>query len=79
MINKRTRKRISCCIATHIYGHPCKIKKIRKICKNYNIPLIEDAAESLGSYTGNQHTGTFGEIGMSIFMMKLVIIIDFQV
>ncbi len=67
LINKITRKRISCCIATHIYGHPCKIKKIRKICKNYNIPLIEDAAESLGSYTGNQHTGTFGEIGIISF------------
>ncbi len=67
LINKFSRKKISCCIATHIYGHPCKILKIKEICERYKIPLIEDAAESLGSFVAKKHTGTFGKIGVLSF------------
>jgi dTDP-4-amino-4,6-dideoxygalactose transaminase len=51
----------------HTFGHPCKIDKIKKICKKWNITLIEDAAESLGSIYKNKHTGTFGTIGIFSF------------
>ncbi len=66
-INKTTGRRISACVPMHTFGHPCKIDEIAELCKIYNIPLVEDAAESLGSYYKGQHTGTFGEIGVLSF------------
>ena len=49
------------------YGHSCKIDKIKEICDEYNIFLIEDAAEAIGSYYKNKHLGTFGDFGMISF------------
>jgi perosamine synthetase len=66
-INKKTNKIIKACVPMHSYGHPCKIDKIKKICNRYNIFLIEDAAESLGSLYKNKHTGTFGQLGTLSF------------
>lgn len=66
-INKLTNKQITACVPVHTFGHPCRIDEIIDICNNYNIPVIEDAAESLGSFYKNQHTGTFGEIGVLSF------------
>lgn len=66
-INKTTRLRISACIPMHTFGHPCRIDEIIAICQEYCIPVVEDAAESLGSFYKNQHTGTFGEIGVLSF------------
>ena len=51
----------------HTFGHPCKIDEIKEICDKWNISLVEDAAESLGSYYKNQHTGTFGKIAAFSF------------
>lgn len=66
-INKKTKKIIRACIPMHTYGHPCKIDEIKKILKKYYIFLIEDAAESLGSFYKNKHTGTFGKLGVISF------------
>ena len=66
-INKKTNKIIKACLPMHSYGHPCRINEISAICKKYNIFLIEDAAESLGSYYNNKHTGTFGKLGTISF------------
>ena len=65
--NNFSGKRISACIPMHTFGHPVRIKKIAEICKKYNITLIEDAAESLGSFYNGKHTGTFGLIGTLSF------------
>ena len=65
--NKATGKRIKACVPMHTFGHPCRIDEIAAICNNYKIELIEDAAESLGSYYKGQHTGTFGKIGILSF------------
>lgn len=54
-------------IVVHLYGTPAKIDEIIKICKKHNVPLIEDAAESLGSIYNGQQTGTFGEYGVFSF------------
>ncbi|NWF65980.1 MAG: aminotransferase class V-fold PLP-dependent enzyme [Campylobacterales bacterium] len=54
-------------IVTHLYGQTASIKEIVKICREYNIYLIEDAAESLGATYENQHTGTFGDFGIYSF------------
>ncbi len=65
--NKRTGRRIAACVPMHTFGHPCRIDEIATICKKYNIELVEDAAESLGSYYKGQHSGTFGKIGVLSF------------
>ena len=65
--NKSTGKRIKACIPMHTFGHPCRIDDIAVVCNKYKIELIEDAAESIGSFYKGQHTGTFGKIGVLSF------------
>ncbi len=65
--NKKTGRRISCCVPMHTFGHPCRIDQIIDLCNQYFIPVIEDAAESLGSFYKNKHTGTYGNIGVLSF------------
>lgn len=62
-INNKTGKIIRACIPMHTFGHACKIDEIKLICDEYFIFLIEDAAESLGSFYKEKHTGTFGKLG----------------
>ena len=71
--NKFTRNKISACIPMHTFGFPCRITEIAKICDEWGITLIEDAAESLGSYVGNKHTGTFGKMATLSFNGNKVI------
>ncbi len=66
-INKKTGKIIRALIVTHIFGHTCNLNKLIKILKKYKISLIEDSAESLGSFFNNKHTGTFGRFGILSF------------
>lgn len=66
-INKETRRPITACVPMHTFGHPCRIDKIVAICAEYGIPVIEDAAESLGSTFKGKHTGTFGQMGVFSF------------
>lgn len=65
--NKLTGNKIAACIPMHTFGLPMYIDEITEICKQYNIPVIEDAAESLGSFYKNRHTGTFGLLGVISF------------
>ncbi len=65
--NKNTDKKISACVPMHTFGHPCRIDEIIEICNEYYIPVIEDAAESLGSYSKQKHTGTSGLVGVLSF------------
>lgn len=58
--NRRTGRRIAACVPMHTFGHPCRIEAIAEVCAKWNLPLVEDAAESLGSRVGSRHTGTFG-------------------
>lgn len=62
--NKKTSKRISAIVPMHTFGHPCRIDEIKKIADDYHIPVVEDAAESLGSFYKGRHTGTFGKVGI---------------
>jgi len=66
-INKTTKRKIGAVVPMHTFGHPCRIEEIDQICKKYNIPLVEDAAESLGSYYKGKHTGTFGKVSCFSF------------
>lgn len=65
--NKKTGRRIAACIPMHTFGFPARISEIAVLCEKWKIELIEDAAESIGSYVGNKHTGTFGLAGTFSF------------
>lgn len=54
-------------IVVHLYGTPAKLDEIMEICREHNVPLIEDAAEALGSTYKGKHTGTLGKIGIYSF------------
>ncbi|BDY13562.1 LegC family aminotransferase [Hydrogenimonas cancrithermarum] len=66
-VNKTTGKKIGAVVPMHTFGHPCRIDLIAEICERYRIPLVEDAAESLGSWYKGRHTGTFGTIAAFSF------------
>jgi len=66
-IHKATKRHIAACVPMHTFGHPCKIDSIVEICDRYNISVVEDAAESIGSYYKGKHTGTFGKLGILSF------------
>ena len=67
IINAVTGARIAACVPMHTFGLPCRIAEIAEICAEFGVPLIEDTAESLGSYVGMRHTGTFGKLAAFSF------------
>jgi perosamine synthetase len=71
--NNKTNKRIKACVPMHTFGIPAKIESIQLICNKYNITLVEDAAESLGSYVNGKHTGNFGKVSAISFNGNKVI------
>jgi len=66
-INRTTGKTIRACVPMHTFGHPCRIDEIKVLCDEWYIVLVEDAAESLGSYYKNKHTGMFGTLAAFSF------------
>lgn len=66
-LNRSTGKTIKACVPMHTFGHPCRIDEIKVVCDAWHIVLVEDAAESLGSYYKAKHTGTFGTLGVFSF------------
>lgn len=72
-INRSTGRRIAACLPMHTFGFPCRVDEIVEVCEEYGIPVVEDAAESLGSYVGNRHTGTIGRLGTLSFNGNKVI------
>ena len=67
VLNKSTGRQITAIIPVHIFGHPCKIEEILEVAKNIRLKVVEDAAESLGSFYKGKHTGTFGKLGTISF------------
>lgn len=65
--NKATGKRIAAIVPMHCFGHPSQMDQIASVTAEYGIPIVEDAAESLGSTYRGQHTGTFGKIAAVSF------------
>jgi perosamine synthetase len=65
--NKSTNRRIKAVVPMHTFGFSADIDGLVEVCEKYNIPLVEDAAESLGSYYKDRHTGTFGCLGAFSF------------
>ena len=65
--NKNTGARIAACMPMHTFGLPADINSIVDICRDYDIAVVEDAAEALGSSSNNKHMGTFGVCGVFSF------------
>ena len=65
--NKTTGRRIKACVPMHTFGHPVHLDELVSVCEKYYIELVEDAAESLGSFYKGKHTGTFGKVGAISF------------
>jgi aminotransferase in exopolysaccharide biosynthesis len=66
-INRSTGRVIRAIVPMHTFGHPVNLEGLLAIARDFNITIVEDAAESLGSYYGGQHTGTFGLLGTLSF------------
>lgn len=65
--NKITGRKIAACVPMHTFGLPMRIDELVEVCNEYHIPVVEDAAESLGSTYKGKHTGTFGKLGVFSF------------
>ena len=65
--NKKTGRKIAACVPMHTFGFPVHLDELMAICSEWNIPIVEDAAESLGSYYKGKHTGSFGQLGVFSF------------
>ena len=65
--NKSTGKKISACLPMHTFGFPVHFDELKMVCDAWKIPIVEDAAESLGSMYKGQPTGSLGEIGVFSF------------
>jgi len=65
--NKKTGRRIAACMPMHTFGFPVHLDEMIKICNKWNIPIVEDAAESLGSVYKGKATGSFGKVGAFSF------------
>lgn len=67
VFHKKTNKLVAGIMIVHVQGNVCDISRLLQIVEKYNLPLIEDAAEALGSKYKNQHAGTFGDFGCYSF------------
>ena len=67
LYNKKTKRRISAILPVHIFGHPVRFKEIQDIAIKFNLKVVEDAAEALGSKYYNDYCGTLGNIGVFSF------------
>ena len=65
--NKNTNRKVSAVVPMHTFGHPVKLNELVEVCNEWNIPLVEDAAESIGSFYNGKHTGLFGKVGALSF------------
>lgn len=65
--NKKTGRKISACLPMHTFGFPVHMDELKSICDKWHIPIVEDAAESLGSEYKGRPTGSIGDIGVFSF------------
>ena len=67
LINRKTGRRISAVCPVHVFGNPSRCLELKKICDDWSLPMVEDAAEALGSFVDGTHCGLIGKIGVLSF------------
>ncbi len=72
-IHKKTGRRIKAVVPMHTFGHPVELDELLAVCLKWNLVLVEDAAESLGSFYKGKHTGTIGNFSAISFNGNKVI------
>lgn len=65
--NKTSGRKIAACVPVHTFGHPCRMDRLMELSATYSIPVVEDAAEAMGSLFQGRHLGTFGALGILSF------------
>ena len=65
--NKKTGRRVKACVPMHTFGYPIHLDELVEVLDEWHIELVEDAAESIGSFYKGKHTGTFGKVGAISF------------
>jgi perosamine synthetase len=65
--NKKTNKKITACMPMHTFGFPVHLDELITVCNKWSIPIVEDAAESIGSEYKGKPTGSFGKLGVFSF------------
>ena len=65
--HRADQRAVRACVPMHTFGHPADLDGLNEVCKRWHIPLVEDAAESLGSFYKGRHTGTLGVVGTLSF------------
>lgn len=66
-VNRTTGRRLAACVPVHIFGHPADTAGLNRVLQRYGIPLVEDAAEALGSFRNGRHVGLDGRAGILSF------------
>lgn len=67
VFNKKSGKKIAACVPMHTFGFPVHMDQLVTVCAKWGIPIVEDAAESLGSYYKGKPSGSFGKLGVFSF------------
>ena len=67
LVNLRTGRRLAAVLPVHVFGHPADGIALRQVADEWGLPLVEDAAEALGSWRGDTHCGLFGAVGTLSF------------
>ena len=67
LLNKQTGRRLAAVLPVHVFGHPADGDVLRQVADAWGLPLVEDAAEALGSWRGDTHCGLFGSVGTLSF------------
>lgn len=67
VFNRKTGARLAAIVPMHTFGHPVDLDGLLNVCDNWGLTIVEDAAESLGSFYHDRHTGTFGRLGIISF------------
>lgn len=66
-VNRHTGRKIAAIVPMHTFGHPARLEPLMELARRYQLPLVEDAAESLGSSYAGRHTGLWGQLGVLSF------------
>ena len=67
LFNRETGRRIGAVLSVHVFGNPAAVDKVKQVCEKWQLALVEDAAEALGSWLGETHCGLIGDIGSLSF------------
>lgn len=67
VFNRLTGRRLAAVVPMHTFGHPVDLDPLAALCGRWSLPLVEDSAESLGSWYKGRHTGRFGKVGVLSF------------